>query len=136
MKLTLQRGIPKGESLPGEMFFGGEHTCYTMERVAVAIPAETYKVGLYPSPHFGRMMPILLDVPGRSDILLHWGNYPENSDGCILVGEEIDLNLGEIFNTVREFAHIFPAIEAAVKSEGCEIEILDSPTTDQHADDL
>jgi hypothetical protein len=28
----------------------------------------------------------VLNVPGRSGILFHHGNYPKNSSGCILIG--------------------------------------------------
>lgn len=28
----------------------------------------------------------LVDVPGRSEILIHWGNYYSDSTGCLLVG--------------------------------------------------
>jgi hypothetical protein len=37
----------------------------------------------------------LLDVPNRSNVLIHWGNYLRNTDGCILVGRgaTIDANL-------------------------------------------
>lgn len=122
----------------GELFFGGEHECFTLERVGVAIPAGTYRLDLYQSPHFNRLMPMLCDVPGRSDILIHWGNYPQNSDGCILVGEQQDLSIGEIFNTRKQFDELFPLIEAAVRTEGCQIEIVDphSTTSDLDSGDL
>jgi hypothetical protein len=136
MRLTLQRGIPAKVSVPGELFFGGEHEAFTLERIAVVIPSGVYKLGLYPSPHFNRLMPILLDVPGRSDILLHWGNYPQNSDGCILVGEQRDLASEEIFSTREAFNELFPLIQAGVNTEGCEIEILDAPRTNEYEDDL
>ena len=32
-------------------------------------------------------MPLIMDIPGRSEIEIHWGNDPANTDGCILVGE-------------------------------------------------
>src|SRR5690606_27929838 len=28
----------------------------------------------------------LLNVPNRHSILLHWGNWPHNTEGCILLG--------------------------------------------------
>lgn len=30
----------------------------------------------------------LEDVPNHTNILIHWGNYNKDSDGCILVGKE------------------------------------------------
>lgn len=103
MELILKRENPIGEAIPGELLQDGVHVCDTLERVAVAIPLGRYKIGIHDSPHFGRQMPELLDVPGRSDILVHWGNYPHNSDGCILVGESTDGKTGDIFNTKAEF---------------------------------
>ncbi len=31
----------------------------------------------------------LMDVPNHSNILLHWGNFNKDSDGCILLGQEV-----------------------------------------------
>ncbi len=36
------------------------------------------------------------DVPGHSSILFHWGNYNEDSDGCILLGKNIIPNTESI----------------------------------------
>ena len=73
MEMIVMRGMEIADSICGEMLIGGQHAAYTLERPGVAIPAGRYKVGLYPSPHFQRLMPILQNVPGRNDILLHWG---------------------------------------------------------------
>jgi len=81
-------------------------------------------------------MPILKDVLDRQDILLHWGNYPANSDGCILLGSQRSLEIEEIYNTRAAFEELFPVIQAAVNTEGAEIEILDAQTTHTHEDDL
>ena len=62
-----------------------------------AIPAGRYRVILAPSPKFesstdpwvaryASAMPHLADIPNRSLIMIHWGNDPENTDGCILIG--------------------------------------------------
>jgi hypothetical protein len=36
----------------------------------------------------------IMDVPGRTNLLFHWGNYPQiDSQGCILLGQTIsDIN--------------------------------------------
>jgi hypothetical protein len=66
-----------------------------------------------------------IQVPGRSYILMHWGSYPPNSDGCILVGETDDNKDDMILGTQAEFEAIFPLIEAAVNNEGCWITVKD-----------
>jgi hypothetical protein len=73
--------------------FAGDLSLYTLERPwkgnargISCIPIGVYPVIVAPSDHFGRPMPHLLDVPGRSDILIHPGNTVADIRGCILVG--------------------------------------------------
>ena len=123
MNLIVSRKPAIGQALPGEMTCDGHHVCWTLERVAVAIPEGTYRVTLYDSPHFGRPMPMLNGVADRSCILLHWGDYPQNSDGCVLVGEIVDPQTGDIYNTQKAFLSLFAAVEAAVGAEGCWVQV-------------
>lgn len=51
-----------------------------------AIPAGTYAITLYSSPHLGYKVPLLHDVDDFSDVEFHVGNYPRDTKGCILVG--------------------------------------------------
>jgi hypothetical protein len=125
MQMVVQRQQRGALAISGEMFIGGTHACYTLENLLDAIPAGTYAVTLYDSPKFGRVMPLLMDVPGRSYIEIHYGTYPENYHGCIGVGQLRDLATEEIFNTRAMFDALFPAIEAAVDAEGCWITIND-----------
>jgi len=77
----------------GHMSFGG-NTCDTLERPNVdtehtCIPKGTYKVQMLLSPHFEIVLPHVLDVPNRSEILIHWGNHCADSHGCVLVGLKV-----------------------------------------------
>ena len=62
-----------------------------------AIPIGTYKITLdVVSPKYGERepyksmcggkVPRLLDVPGYDGVLIHIGNYPKDTEGCLLVG--------------------------------------------------
>ncbi|MCA1761303.1 MAG: DUF5675 family protein, partial [Bacteroidales bacterium] len=58
------------------------------------IPTGTYDVLRNNSPKFGKTFH-LQSVPGRSEILIHKGNYNKDTQGCILVGTgfaDIDKN--------------------------------------------
>ena len=52
------------------------------------IPAGDYLAVKHESPKFGDTM-WLQDVPNRSEILIHAGNFYDDTLGCILVGESI-----------------------------------------------
>jgi len=49
------------------------------------IPVGQYKAKMHTSPKFGWCL-WLQDVPGRSGILIHQGNYTDQILGCILPG--------------------------------------------------
>ena len=56
------------------------------------IPEGKYKVHRIYSPKFGNCFHVQ-DVPGRSAILIHRGNYTKDTRGCILVGlNHIDID--------------------------------------------
>ena len=59
--------------------------CDTLENADYLIPALVYKVQVTQSPKFRRLLPCLVQVPGRSGIRVHRGTKPEHSKGCILV---------------------------------------------------
>ena len=50
------------------------------------IPYGQYKVIKYLSHKQGKLVPLLVDVPGFDYVEIHVGNKPEDTDGCILVG--------------------------------------------------
>ena len=135
MKLLLQRQLETAISTQGHLAINGVHECFTLERPGPQfqsdyhrIPAGTYKVILYDSPHFGRLMPLLLDTPDCDKCEIHWGNIPGASHCCILVG--VEKGVDEIFHTRDAFNTLFPMVEAAVQGEGCEIEVVDVQPSD------
>jgi len=52
-----------------------------------AIPYGTYWTHMRMSPKFRGFRPTLIGVPGFLGILIHEGNTPADTQGCILVGE-------------------------------------------------
>lgn len=74
------------------MFVDGAFFCYTLEppkRENIkprAIPPGTYELTIRFSPKHGRLIPHVENVPGFSEIEIHIGNYPKDTEGCCLVG--------------------------------------------------
>lgn len=95
--LVLQRKYYTDQSIVGELSYDGVFQCYTLEDTHsingqkipghTAIPAGKYSVIYTQSPRFGTMMPLVADVPGFEGIRIHIGNFPKDTEGCILVGE-------------------------------------------------
>lgn len=129
MKLLVVRE-PEGKDWTfGKMYVNGVYECETLEdrirevkgvpvsvwkkKKVTAIPYGTYKVELHDSPSFGRIVPILIGVEGFTYVLIHWGNYIENTDGCILVGTGRRGNA--ITDSRKAFNRLFPDIQAAIE---------------------
>ena len=101
----------------------GDFWCYTLEDVCrkvkvdgqTAIPSGTYEVIVGWSNRFQSQMPRVCGVPFYQGILIHKGNGPTNTEGCILVGK----SLGEEPYPLREsqlaFEKVFPNIRKLVE---------------------
>lgn len=57
-----------------------------LENGSCLIPFGFYDLVFNHSPKFNKVMPYLTDVPSRSGIMFHVGNYASDSKGCILIG--------------------------------------------------
>ena len=86
MLLNLTRKPSSNGCTFGILTVDGQNPVYTLERPEVQIPPGTYSVEITFSPRFQRPLPLLDGVPGRTDIRIHSGNWPRDTDGCILVG--------------------------------------------------
>jgi hypothetical protein len=68
------------------------------------IPAGTYKVGAYFSPKHQRQVPLLENVPDFEYVEIHAGNYPSDTNGCLLLGDTVDADfVGESQIAVNRF---------------------------------
>ena len=82
--IRLTRISRDGKAVRGCLRIEGQEIA-TLENADYIIPNGTYEVRVTYSPRFKRMLPLVLNVPGRSGIRFHRGTKAEHSRGCILV---------------------------------------------------
>lgn len=70
----------------GSFFFRGVFICDTLENPDYLINEGMYNLVLTYSPKFKRNLYEIKNVPNRSRLLIHQGNYIKDSKGCVLVG--------------------------------------------------
>lgn len=136
MKLKVERRFLGSEYTIGTLKVDGKYFCDTLEdRVRdlsrekkvpgeTAIPAGIYDVVVNISPRFKRKLPRLLNVPGFEGILIHRGNTPGDTAGCILVGE--NKAKGRVINSTPYELRLTEMIERAqTAGESIIIEIIE-----------
>lgn len=124
------------KSTISELYLNGTLFCYTLEdpvrelkdlnkdgdfddvnegkvKGNTAIPEGTYDIILNMSNRFKKIMPLLLKVPGYEGVRIHTGNFPKDTEGCILVGS-MALN-DEIRNSRPTFTKLMTELEKADK---------------------
>jgi hypothetical protein len=96
MDLLLQRRSSSDGCTLGQLFVDGRAQCFTLEDVVragpklagmTAIPFGRYQIIITKSQRFGKMLPLLLGVPGFEGVRIHSGNTAADTEGCILVGQ-------------------------------------------------
>ena len=105
MKLILTRIARKAEYTIGRLEDeNGMKVCDTLEPTwrdykggelkiprKSAIPEGTYRVVITKSQRFGRYLPLLVGVPGFEGVRIHAGNTSRDTEGCILVGHNLQV---------------------------------------------
>lgn len=92
MKLTLTRTQETANATFGTLYIDDKYFCVTLELPWLhnqhgisCITLGAYKCKRHSSLKFGQVWQIC-DVPGRDEILIHAGNLPSDTHGCVLVG--------------------------------------------------
>ncbi|MDO6775805.1 DUF5675 family protein [Shewanella sp. 3_MG-2023] len=93
--LRINRIKQFGETTLGKLSIDGESKSWfvlepggpdsTIEGSDKRISTGTYKISPYSSPKYLNVYE-LKNIPGRTKILIHAGNYHENTEGCIMPG--------------------------------------------------
>ena len=109
--LSISPEFDSGKSVPGKLYRTSHYVnkrtgllverlhylCDTLENADYIIPALIYRVQVTQSPKFRRLLPCLVQVPGRSGIRVHRGTKPEHSKGCIIVSAANEQILTELW---------------------------------------
>lgn len=153
MSVTIRRLKDDGKASLGALFLDNEWTCDTLEDTfrpikkmhETRIPAGRYRLELKPVGHsrFDESARAMLgdghkgmirfvDVPGFSEILLHWGNFHTNTSGCVLVGIGTGLDDKGNFMIKRSrdaYKLVYPKIASAIEAGEVWCDVIDGDRT-------
>lgn len=105
MKLILTRHARRADYTIGRLEDeNGKKICDTLEPIwrnydggemkiprKSAIPEGSYRVVVTKSQRFQKYLPLLVGVPGFEGVRIHAGNTSRDTEGCILVGQNIQV---------------------------------------------
>lgn len=105
MKLILTRHARRADYTIGRLEDeNGKKLCDTLEPIwrnydggemkipgKSAIPEGTYRVVTTYSLRFRKYLPLLVGVPGFEGVRIHAGNTSRDTEGCILVGQNLQV---------------------------------------------
>lgn len=123
MKLRSTRKFFTNKSTVSELFVNDKFECFILEDVdrkletggrkipgETCIPRGTYQIVVTHSARFGRLLPLLLNVPLFEGIRIHTGNKAANTEGCLLPGTTHTLDW--VGNSTEAWANLFDKILA------------------------
>lgn len=114
MNIKVQRVRYTDTATFGDLFIDDAFECHTLERPEVQIPSGAYSIEITFSPRFQRPLPLLDQVPNRTDIRIHAGNWPKDTEGCLLVGQNCGDNM--ILNSLLALNPLVEKIQAALNA--------------------
>lgn len=131
MNLKLIRKDFTEESTIGELYVDGEFECFILEDTVrdtkiygkTAIPYGVYDIKITHSPRFKRHLPLLLNVPNYQGVRIHVGNYPKDTEGCLLPGKTKGKDF--VGNSKTAFNELYrKMVRATERGETLSIEIV------------
>ena len=136
---TLGHFMLRGESTWEQLCFALEDRSRPLGvkvRGTTRIPAGRYAIelrtegGMHARYQVGqgaghRGMLWLRDVPGFKWVYIHIGNDDDDTEGCILVGEDRNEAACTIGRSRAAYSRIYPRIAAAIEAEGAWITLRD-----------
>ncbi|UEG53862.1 DUF5675 family protein [Mucilaginibacter daejeonensis] len=137
MDLKVVRSVFTPTATFGKMYLNGQFYAYTCEDTVrdlkadgsgkvhskTAIDYGKYEVILSYSNRFKKYLPLLLNVKWFAGIRIHGGNTPDNTEGCILVGENGDMKT-RIWNCASKVNNLVALLKSIEKKEKMWIEIV------------
>ena len=129
MELKLVRKWLTDNSTIGELSVNGVFECFTLEDKVrqekipgiTAISVGRYEIAVTFSNKFQKYLPLFLNVPDFQGVRIHPGNRPEDTEGCILVGQTRAQDF--IGDSRLAFDALFAKIQTAMPAEKVFIEI-------------
>lgn len=111
-ELIVERKLSSDRCTMGYMIANGKVICYTLElpwkdnlNSISCIPPGTYKGILrYDKTDGWRIQ--LEDVPNRTGVQIHMGNYTTQIEGCILVGTDAKVDNCSVFHSATAYAKL------------------------------
>lgn len=81
-----------------------------------------YEFIMYYSPHFKRILPVLLNVPMFQGVMIHNGTDQDSTEGCIVVGE--NRVKGKVINSKINLDKLLKLLDDN-KQDRYQLEIID-----------
>jgi uncharacterized protein DUF5675 len=119
--MILNRTDFTDKSTIGDLFLDGNWQCFTLELPCrnpnggkICIPEGKYELLMQWSTRFGMDTPHLQNVPDRTFIEIHPGNKPEDTEGCILLGQSKDVDW--VSNSRAAYQALIPFLDEKLKA--------------------